>query len=120
VAPLASTAEAHRRRGREHAGARWDSGKGSGNSGKCSELGQGHSTGTMVLEGGGSQRGDSAVAQHYSDEQSRMTEGNQGKIQARLGCLPREKTPGPLNGGRDTTRAWVDGGGSPAVRGKLR
>jgi hypothetical protein len=49
-----------------------------------------------------------------------MTEGNQGEIGAGLGCLPREKTLGPLNGGRDTARAWVDGGGSPAVRGKLR
>jgi hypothetical protein len=55
------------------------------------------------------------VAQHYSGEQSRMTEGKQGKIGAVLGSLPREKTPGPLNGGKDTTRAWVDGGGFPAA-----
>jgi hypothetical protein len=26
---------------------------------------------------------------------------------------------GPLNGDRDTARAWVDGGGSPAVRGNF-
>jgi hypothetical protein len=65
--------------------------------------------------GGGSRRGGSAVAQHYSGEQSRMTEGKQGKIGAVLGSLPREKTPGPLNGGKDTTRAWVDGGGFPAA-----
>jgi hypothetical protein len=32
-----------------------------------------------------------------------------GKIGARLGCLPREKTPGPLNGDRDTVRASVNG-----------
>jgi hypothetical protein len=42
-----------------------------------------------------------------------------GKIGVRLGCLPREKTLGPLNDGMDTIRAWVDGDGSPAARGKL-
>jgi hypothetical protein len=28
--------------------------------------------------------------------------------------------PGPLNSGKDTTGAWVDGSGSPAVHGELR
>jgi hypothetical protein len=45
---------------------------------------------------------------------------NKGKIVARLGCLPQEKTPGPLNGNRDMARAWVDGGGAPTAQGKLR
>jgi hypothetical protein len=42
------------------------------------------------------------------------------KIGAGVGCLPRETTPEPLNGGRDTTRAWVDDGGFPAAQGNLR
>jgi hypothetical protein len=70
--------------------------------------------------GGISQRGGSATAQSHSGEQSRITEGRQGENRAGLGCFPREKTLGPLNGNRDTTRAWVDGDGSPAARGKHR
>jgi hypothetical protein len=30
---------------------------------------------------------------------------DKGKIGVGLGCLPREETPGPLNGDRDTARA---------------
>jgi hypothetical protein len=89
-------AEVHRRRGRERAGARWDTEMGSRNSGECDELGQGHSTGTKALEGGGSQRGGSAVAQHYSGEQSFKTEGKQGKNRGGSGLLTSTEDSGTL------------------------
>jgi hypothetical protein len=59
------------------------------------------------------------VAQHYSDEQSRMTEGKQGKNRGRSGLLTSREDSGPLNDDRDMRRAWVDGGGFQAARGKL-
>jgi hypothetical protein len=39
-----------------------------------------------------------------------------GKIEVGEGWLPRKWTPVPLNGGRDTTRPWVNGGDAPAAR----
>jgi hypothetical protein len=36
---------------------------------------------------------------------------DKGKIGAGVGWLPRGESPGPLNGDRDTTRPWVNGGG---------
>ena len=46
--------------------------------------------------GGISQRGGSAVAQHYSGEQSRMTEGNQGKNRGGVGLLTSREDSGTL------------------------
>jgi hypothetical protein len=43
-----------------------------------------------------------------------------GKLGAGEGWLPRDRTPGPLNGDRDAVRARVDGGGAMAVRREVR
>jgi hypothetical protein len=44
------------------------------------------------------------------------TRAGKGKLGAWEGWLPRERTPGPLNDGRDTMRPWVDDGDTPAAR----
>jgi hypothetical protein len=50
----------------------------------------------MALEGGSSQRVGSAVAQHYSGEQSHMTEGNQGENRGGVGLLTSREDSGTL------------------------
>jgi hypothetical protein len=46
--------------------------------------------------GGGSWREGSAVAQHYSGEQSHMTEGKQGENRGRSGLLTSREDSGTL------------------------
>jgi hypothetical protein len=60
------------------------------------------------------------VVPHYSGEQSRMTEGNQGKIGAGLCCLPREETLESRSNGGGIGTPRGDGGGAPAAQEELR
>jgi hypothetical protein len=80
--------------------------------------------GTTLAQGrwGRAVHGEAAWWQHKPTPTSNRAQPGavKGKIGAGLGCLPRVETSGPLNGDRDTTRAWVDGAGAPAARGKLR
>jgi hypothetical protein len=56
------------------------------------------------------------VAQHYSGEQSRMTKGNQRKIEGGLGCLTREETLESWSNGGGAGTPRGDGGGAPAAQ----
>jgi hypothetical protein len=44
------------------------------------------------------------------------TRAGKGKLGPWKGWLRRERTPGPLNGDRDTMRPWVDDGDTPVAR----
>jgi hypothetical protein len=99
--------------------ARWGPGAlggAQGGSGEHDKHACGHDNNAEALEGSRPQRGGLAMAELYSGKQSRTTEGREGKLWAGGGWLPREKTLGPLNGDRGTTRARVDGDKAPATR----
>jgi hypothetical protein len=77
VAPLASTAEAHQRRGRGHTRAPGTPRRAQGDSGGCSERGHGHSNGAEMPEDNCPRRDGSVAAQLHFDEQSRPTENRE-------------------------------------------
>lgn len=89
MAPLASTAVAHRRRGRERVGV---PGRAQGGSGECGEHDHGHNIGTRALEGADRGR----VAQWWrglapASNRAKDRETN-GEIRAWGGCSPREES----------------------------
>jgi hypothetical protein len=62
----------------------------------------------------------SEVARHWRSSTPASdcahTRAEKGKLGARGGWLPRERAPGPLDGGRDSMRPRVDNGGTLAAR----
>jgi hypothetical protein len=106
-----SVAELHRRRGRVHA-------RGSGALGRASVGSGGGGTTPAQKHWRVAVRGEVARQRHSSTPASDCahTRAENGKLGARGGWLPRERTLGPLNGGRDAMRPRVDGGGTLAAR----
>jgi hypothetical protein len=111
-----SVAELRRRRGRSHAGGpgrwegpRWVQGD-SVNTTAGTTLAQEHRR--VAVLGKVAQRRRSLTP---ASNCAHKGVGN-GKSWAYGGWLPRERAPGHLNGGGDTVRPWVDGGGASAAR----
>jgi hypothetical protein len=89
-------------------------GRAQGGSGKRGEHGHGHgdNTGAPTAYDGMAWRWcDLAPASNRTHPRA-----GKGKIEAKESWLPRKRTPGPLNGGTDTARPWVNGDGAPAAQ----
>jgi hypothetical protein len=106
-----SVAETCQRRGCGRAGGPRATERAQGGQGECGKHERGHRTNAEAQEGGGPQRGSSMVVLAHSSEKLRAIESGGG-------WLPQGKSPGPLDGGRGTTRARVDDGDVAATRKK--
>jgi hypothetical protein len=96
--------------------ARWalgTPGKALGGSGECSERGHGHSNGAETPANNCLRWDGSTAAQLISGEQSCPDENSERVNWGRDRLVTLRRDSRPLNGGRDTTKAWVDGGGHP-------
>jgi hypothetical protein len=118
VAPVASTAEAHRRRGVSVLRPAGTSGRAQGGSRECGEHNHGHNIGTRASEGadrGGAAQQRCGLAPSSNRANDRATNR---EIRAWGGCSPREETLEHLSNVGDAGRPQVDSDGASATRGE--